>query len=350
VPLELVIPERRSIELREYEEPSLGDEAVRVRSTFSSNKHGTLFRKYRGDENNWNTAFERDHRISEPAPGLPDYPRHVGNMTVGVVTAVGSAVERFATGDRVYGHLPIRETHTVLATALEHAPEGMAAEAIVFTNPGGVGVHLVRGGDVRLGDAVAVFGAGAIGLVTAQLARLGGARSVAVSEPIERRREAAREHGADLVIDPTAEDAARRIKTELTAGEKPGVDRALETSAAYAALDDAVRTVAYEGVVASCAYYQGDAAALGLDAEFHRNAVEIRSVQPGSSGVLDNHPRWNYEHLHEEAFRHLRAGRLDVEGLIDPVVPLREAPAALERIEANPETSVKLGVVYDRKG
>jgi len=347
MPRELVIPGRRSIELREYEEPPPGDDEVRVRSTFSSNKHGTLFRKYRGDVNNWNTPFEREHRISSDDPGLPEYPRHVGNMTVGIVTDAGAAVDRFEEGDRVYGHLPIRETHTVPETDLDHAPEGMAAEAMVFTNPAGVGVHLVRGGDVRLGDAVAVFGAGAIGQMAAQLARLGGAKAVAVSEPIERRRRAAREHGADLVVDPVEDDAAVRIKTEIDAGDEPGVDRALETSAAYPALDDAVRAVAFEGTVASCAYYRGDAAALGLDAEFHRNAVEIRSVQPGSSGVLRNHPRWSYETLHEEAFRHLREGRLTVEGLIDPVVPLAGAAQALERVEANPEQSIKLGVTYD---
>lgn len=348
MPRELIIPERRSVELREYEEEPLAPGEVRVRSAFSSNKHGTLFRKYRGDVDNWHTAFEREHRLSREEPALPEYPRPVGNMTVGTVTEVGSAVERFAEGDRVYGHLPIRETHAVPEADLRRAPEGTSAEAIVFTNPAGVGVHLVRGSGVRLGDAVAVFGAGAIGLMAAQLARVGGARRVVVSEPIERRRAAAREHGADLVVDPTAEDAARRIKTEVTAGDEAGVDRALETSAAYPALDDAVRAVAFEGTVASCGYYEGDAAALELGAEFHRNAVEIRSVQPGSSGVLENHPRWSYEHLHEEAFAHLRDGRISAEGLIDPVVPLSEAPDALREIEANPERSIKLGVVYER--
>jgi threonine dehydrogenase-like Zn-dependent dehydrogenase len=347
VPLELIIPERRSVELREYEEEPLKPGEVRVRSTFSSNKHGTLLRKYRGDVDNWHTAFEREHRISREEPSLPSYPRHVGNMTVGTVTEVGADVEDFAVGNRVYGHLPIRETHAVPEADLRHAPEGMDPEAIVFTNPAGVGVHLVRGGGVQLGDAVAVFGAGAIGLMAAQLARVGGARRVVVSEPIGRRRAAAREHGADLVLDPTEEDAARRIKTAVAAGDEAGVDRALETSASYAGLDDAVRAVAFEGTVASCGYYEGDASALGLGAEFHRNAVEIRSVQPGSSGVLENHPRWNYEHLHEEAFAHLRDGRISAEGLIDPVVSLAAAPDALREVETNPEGSIKLGVVYD---
>lgn len=347
MPRELLIPERRTVELREYEEPPLKPDHVRVRSTFSSTKHGTLLRKYRGDEDNWKTEFEREHRISREEPALPEYPMPVGNMTVGTVTAVGNEVENFAAGDRVYGHLPVRETHTVPETELDHAPEGMSAEAIVFKNPAAVGVHLVRDGKVRLGDTVAVFGAGAIGQMTAQLARIAGAKRVAVSDPIERRRDAAREHGADLVVDPTETDAAMLLKTEFEAGVEAGVDRALETSAAYAGLDDAVRAVAFEGTVASCGYYEGDSSALDLGAEFHRNAVEILSVQPGSSNVMSNHPRWEYESLHEEGFRHLRDGSLSVDGLVDPVVPVEEADVALRRIESRPEESVKLGVEYD---
>jgi len=346
MPRELVVPERGTVELREYEEPSLGPEDVRVESTFSSNKHGTLLRKYRGDEDNWHTDFEREHRISRDEVALPEYPWAVGNMTVGTVTDVGAAVEGFAPGDRVYGHLPVRETHVVPADDVEHAPAGMADEAIVYTNPAGVGVHLVREGNVRLGDTVAVFGAGAIGQMTAQLARAAGARTVVVSEPVERRREAAREHGADLVVDPTAEDAAMRIKTEVAAGDEAGVDRALETSAAYPALDDAVRAVAYGGTVASCGYYEGDSSTLELGAEFHRNAVELVSVNPGSSGVMDYHHRWSYDTLHAEAFRHLRDGTVSAEGLVDPVVDLADAPAAIRAIAESPAGSVKVGVSY----
>jgi threonine dehydrogenase-like Zn-dependent dehydrogenase len=347
MPLEVVIPERRSVELREYDEQPLSPDGVRVRSTFSSTKHGTLLRKYRGDEDNWHTEFERTHRISLDEPALPDYPRAVGNMTVGTVTDVGTAVDRFAVGDRVYGHLPVRETHAVSGADLHRVPEGMAREAVVFKNPAAVGVHLARDGKVRLGDTVAVFGAGAIGQMAAQMARAAGARQVAVSEPIDRRREAAIDHGADLAVDPTVADAALRIKEELAAGEEPGVDRALETSAAYAALDDAVRAVAFEGTVASCGYYEGDAAALGLGAEFHRNGVELLSVQPGSSNVMRNHPRWSFETLREEAVRRLRDGSVSVDGLVDPVVSLAEADEALRQVEAHPEESIKLGVVYD---
>ena len=347
MPRELVVADRERLELRSYEAPPLEDNELRIRSDFSSNKHGTLFRKYRGDPNEWHTDFERRHRISLAEPSYPNYPLHVGNMTVGTVTEVGADVTAFAVGDRVYGHLPIRETHTVRPETVSAAPAGMAPEAIVYTNPAGVGVHLVRDGGVKLGDCVAVFGAGAIGQMTAQLARLAGARFIVVSDPVAERRRAAAASGADLVVDPTESDAAIAIKEAVTAGVEPGVDVALETSAAYAALDDAVRAVAYGGTVASCAYYEGDSAALSLAAEFHRNDVSITSIQPGSSDVMALHPRWEYRHLHEEAFRHLEAGAINVDGLIGPVVSLDEAPATIEQLVADPSLGIKTAVRYD---
>lgn len=347
MPRELVVAGRERVELRSYEEPPLGAGELRIHSDFCSNKHGTLFRKYRGDPNEWHTAFERHHRISHPEPSYPNYPLHVGNMAVGTVTEVGADVSAFSVGDRVFGHLPVRETHTVAPEAVSPAPAGMAPEAIVYQNPAGVGVHLVRDGGVALGDCVAVFGAGAIGQMAAQLARVAGARTVVVSDPVDSRRAAAESHGADLVVDPTSTDAAVAIKEAVTAGTEPGVDVALETSAAYAALDDAVRAVAYGGTVASCAYYEGDAAQLALAAEFHRNDVSITSIQPGSSDVMDFHPRWAYRHLHEEAFRHLVSGAISVDGLIGPVVALEEAPAMIERLVEDPSLGVKMAVRFD---
>lgn len=68
--------------------------------------------------------------------------------------------------------------------------------------------------DLSAGDTVAVLGAGPIGLLHVQLARLRGAARVIVSEPSAQRREAALSLGADVVIDPTAEDLRSRVRGE----------------------------------------------------------------------------------------------------------------------------------------
>ena len=62
-----------------------------------------------------------------------------------------------------------------------------------------------------------IVGAGPIGLMHMQLAKIAGAKEVIVSEPNEMRREVALELGADKVVDPTTEDLPQII-SEATNG------------------------------------------------------------------------------------------------------------------------------------
>lgn len=64
------------------------------------------------------------------------------------------------------------------------------------------------------GDAVVILGSGPIGTLHIKLARLRGAAKVIVSEPNAGRRAAALAAGADVAIDPTAEDLRARVLEE----------------------------------------------------------------------------------------------------------------------------------------
>lgn len=69
-----------------------------------------------------------------------------------------------------------------------------------------------------------IVGAGPIGLMHMQLAKIAGAKEVIVSEPNEMRREVALELGADKVVDPTTEDLPQII-SEATNGMGSRCDR-----------------------------------------------------------------------------------------------------------------------------
>jgi (R,R)-butanediol dehydrogenase/meso-butanediol dehydrogenase/diacetyl reductase len=101
-------------------------------------------------------------------------------------------------------------------------PEGVSDEAAALCEPCAVAVHAVRISQLSLGDAVAVLGAGPIGLLCVQAARVAGASKVIVSEPAARRRETALTLGADAAVDPTKEDVVSRM-VELTGGVGPRV-------------------------------------------------------------------------------------------------------------------------------
>ena len=159
--------------------------------------------------------------------GKMKYPMSLGNMFLAEVTEIGDEVTDGRPGEQIYGHGKLSETHTLKAGSYQIRPEGMSWEAIMYEDPAGVALCGVRDGHIRLGDRVAIFGLGAIGLMTVQLARVAGASWVAAIDPIERRRAGAEIHGVDLTIDPTQVDAGYEIKK---ATNKLGVDVAMETS------------------------------------------------------------------------------------------------------------------------
>lgn len=93
----------------------------------------------------------------------------------------------------------LREYYYAKPSALFRVPEGFDATAAALLEPLGVAIHGVDLARIRLGDDVAVLGAGAIGLYLLQVARLAGAGRVWMIEPLAYRREVALRLGADEV-------------------------------------------------------------------------------------------------------------------------------------------------------
>ena len=348
MPRELIASAPRKPELRSYEELPLGPDEVRLRSTFSTVKHGTQLRAYRANTRDARQPFDAElklHRRTGPPAARgkkPSFPMALGTVTVGEVIAVGDAVEAFAVGHQVYGDLSIRETHTVVAARLRPVPPGMHAHAVVCGDPARVALSGVRDSNLGVGDRVLVTGLGAIGQLAVQLARLQGAAWVAAADPIARRRALAARLGADLVIDPIAEDPGLVVKTETG---KLGADAVIETSGNYAGLNDALRAAAYGATVVSVAYYHGDGRGLSLEGEWHRNRINLISSRDVSAPHRLS-PRWDAERLYRAAFAVLEQGRLRVDGLLDPVVPFADSAAAYRQIDEHPAASIKLGVTY----
>ena len=134
----------------------------------------------------------------------------------------------------------------------------------------------VRDGLVRVGDAIAVFGLGAIGLFIVQLAKIQGAELVFAADPIELRRDAATAVGADGVFDPNACDVSYEIKK---ATDKRGADVNFEVSGNYNALHHAIRSVAFGGNVATVAVYKEAKGGFELGAEWHLNRPNLISTR-----------------------------------------------------------------------
>jgi threonine dehydrogenase-like Zn-dependent dehydrogenase len=119
---------------------------------------------------------------------------------------------------------------------------------------------------VKIGDSVAVFAAGPIGLCAIAGARLSGAALVIAVDASSTRLAKAKALGADVVIDYTQQDVVAEIK-RLTGG---GADVTIEALGQQATFENALRTVRPGGIVSSLGVYSGhlqvplDAFAAGL--------------------------------------------------------------------------------------
>jgi 2-desacetyl-2-hydroxyethyl bacteriochlorophyllide A dehydrogenase len=91
-------------------------------------------------------------------------------------------------------------------------PPSLSYEDATFCEPLACAVHGVDLARIKLGDTVLVVGAGGMGNLIAQLARISGAARVIVSEPIALRRERALENGATDAIDPVAQDPLAELR------------------------------------------------------------------------------------------------------------------------------------------
>ncbi|WAA12674.1 zinc-dependent alcohol dehydrogenase family protein [Fervidibacillus halotolerans] len=84
-------------------------------------------------------------------------------------------------------------------------PKHVSFEEAALTEPLACSLHGSDLAEIKPGDKVAIIGAGAIGLMMTQLAKISGASYILVSEFSKERRELALELGADAAVHPVEE-------------------------------------------------------------------------------------------------------------------------------------------------
>jgi threonine dehydrogenase-like Zn-dependent dehydrogenase len=212
----------------------------------------------------------------------------------------------------------------------------------VCLDPADFAMGAVRDGHVRVGDAAAVLGMGAIGLMVVQLCKVAGACPVIASEPIASRRELARRLGADVVLDSHGCDVGLEIK-KATRGR--GADVVIDSSGSTDAMQDALRGVAYGGTVVSGAFPPPYGAGLDFGAESHLNIPTIVFSRACSEPHRDA-PRWNERRIWDNVLRLLIEGRISGHQVVTPVVPFEELADVYPRIATEPDTLIKLGAEH----
>jgi len=347
MPRQLMVTSPRVIAYFEYDDQGPVGNQVLVRTTVSGIKHGTELNHYRGQVPFEGQVWDPDLRLFRPLDDgerdEPFFPHSLGSWAAGVVESVGPDVTRFRPGDRVHGEWKHRETALMDEGALYPVGDDVDPRAMLFSDPARFALGGIHDADIKLGDRVAVFGLGAIGLLVVQMARLSGARKVFAIDPDAKRGELACAFGADAALSPETCDPGLAIK-EATHGL--GVDVAIEVSGVYAALQQAIRSVHREGLVVTISFYGDRSGRLDLASEWHHNRINLRSSMPVWGCTHRHQPMWDLVRLERTAIGLLESGRLCTEPMIGPVVPFDRAAEAYAMIDQGVATGAKAILTY----
>ncbi len=269
---------------------------------------------------------------------LGSYPVIPGHEFSGEVVAVGPGVTRFTTGDRVavepniscndcVACLNNRENfcrnwqavgvtlpggmsqYVVVPENAMFSIDDLPFEQAAFMEPLSCVIHGVERAGIRLGDKVAIWGAGPIGLMMLQLVRLQGATQVAVADLNLSRAELARQLGADVA------------SGDMQVFEKDYFDVVIDATGAIPVMASAIDYVRPGGTVLW----------FGVPPAHQKIELEpFLMFQKGLKVVT------SYTSLRNsyQAIDLLASGRVNVVPIISHQLPLEEFPNALHMLES----------------
>jgi L-iditol 2-dehydrogenase len=129
---------------------------------------------------------------------------------------------------------------------MQEIPSHLSYEEAAITEPLACVLHGIEKAQVKLGDTVAIIGAGPIGLLHLLTAKKIGAEKVIISDLVDERLQIAQQLGAEEIINANQEETVEKVK-QLTGGY--GADVVIEAIGLPATWEQALRMVRKGGTV-----------------------------------------------------------------------------------------------------
>ena len=275
-------------------------------------------------------------------------PLVMGHEAAGVIERAGAAVTGFAPGDRVTfdstvycgrcdfcrrGDVNLCDARTVLgvscadyrrhgafaefvavpARILYKLPANLPFEHAAMVEPLAVAVHAVERRRPPVSERVVVIGCGMIGLLTIQVLRARGCRSIVAADLLANRRELALTMGAERVV--------------ADISELPEADHVFEVVGYPETVAAAIRTARKGGVVTLVGNLTPEVV-LPLQAVVSRQITLL-----GTAASCGEYP---------EAIDLMATGAVDVASLISAVAPLAEGQSWFDRLHRADEGLMKV--------
>jgi 2-desacetyl-2-hydroxyethyl bacteriochlorophyllide A dehydrogenase len=265
--------------------------------------------------------------ITTQRRGVTDWranPYRPGYSLAGIVRAVGEGVEGVAPGDRVCGHGPHASAALVEAARVVPVPPEVSADQAAMTTLCVIAMNAVRLAHLQLGESVAVVGAGLIGQLAAQFARLSGARPVVSVDPIEPRRRLALDCGADAAFAPEQVDQSFDIVFEATGSP--------------AAFNPALKMVRRQGRMIALGSTRGIVESFDLYGDLHLRGVTLIGAHASTAPQQETpYNPWTESRNRSLALRLIRDEELRLDRLVSHRVPASEGPAMFHRLATSRE-------------
>lgn len=283
-----------------------GHDEVLVRALHSAVSRGTEALVFRGEV----PASEAERMRAPFQAGDFPAPVKYGYCSVGIVEA-GPAPWP---GRTVFCLHPHQTRYVVPVAAVHEVPAAVPAGRAVLAANMETAVNALWDAAPRLGDHVAVVGAGVVGLLAARLAARVPGCSVEVIDLRPERRTIAESFGARFAAPADA---------------TPQADLVLHASGSEAGLRTALRVAGFEATVLEMSWYGRREVAVPLGEAFHSRRLTLRSTQVGHVATA-RRSRWSHRRRMALALALLADPALDA--LVTDHAPFAALPDVLARL------------------
>lgn len=275
------------------------------------------------------------------------YPQILGHEPAGQIVEIGKGVAGFSPGQKVIiepaitcGHCEFcrsgrhnncvssifmgtpqrpglfREYAVVPARNTVAIPPEMSFTQATVIEPLAVILHVLELTEIQLGDTVAVMGAGPIGLLTAAIARIAGAKLIFIADKVAHRLRIAEEMGVDCVVNIASESLVEAVMDRT---HSRGVDLVFDAAAAPESINTGIQ-IARPG---------GRVVLIGIPSRSDFG-IDLHSAMAKELGI-QTVKRSN--HNAHGAIELMESRRIP-ESLVSHRYPLEQTPAAFETLAA----------------
>lgn len=312
--LALWITGPRAAELRAevLREPKEGE--VLVRARFGAISRGTEMLVYRGEV----PPSEHARMRAPHQAGDFSFPVKYGYCSVGEVERGPEAL----LGRSVFCLYPHQDRYLVPAESVVPLPEGVPPERAVLAANLETAVNGLWDATPRVGDRIAVVGAGAVGCLAAWLAgRIPGCEVELID------------------LDPSKARIAEALGLGFASPEaaRPEADLVIHASGSPAGLVTALRLAAFESTLVELSWLGTASVELPLGEAFHQRRLTLRSSQVGHIGPSQS-VRWSTRRRLELALRLLSDPALDC--LFTGASRFTELPQTMARLADGTEGAI----------